>query len=174
MHEIKSYTSKVPEFSGFLEHLAKDNPGKRMVEGKWGEKNLQQYPLFYQIFVPFLDHVYICLGPVIYEQKNAFLCTPWCLSAVSVHFLPVCLNFPPSNSTCSPKSWHWELGGWWGTFKCRWECLEELLWVLKVLPKDFVAKRKSVSGSSFKQCKTRNVMTWYAYSWSIATEVCQG
>jgi len=37
-----------------------------------------------------------------------------------------------------------------------WEHSEELLQCPNALPKHFAAKRKSMSGSSFKQCKSRS------------------
>lgn len=56
---------------------------------------LQQNPLFYQICVPFLDHVYVCLGVIINDQTNAFLCTSLMSFCTQGAFLHGCLTVLP-------------------------------------------------------------------------------
>lgn len=139
---MKSHTSKVPEFS-FFWNLAslqrkkiKGMPyysGNTAPEGRAGgkkmkKKNLQQNPLFYQSFVQFLTHVYVCLGLVIYVQTNVFLCTTlmsFCTQGVFSACAPDCPSF---KINLQSKELTLSAGMTTGNVQMQmWECLEELL-----------------------------------------------
>lgn len=101
--------------------------------------------------------MYVFLVLVLYDQTNTFLCTTLMAFYTQGTFSACVPDCPSFKINLQSKELTLRAGRVVGNVQMQmWECLEELLQGPEALPKDFAAKRKSVSGSSFKQCITRN------------------